>query len=226
MNRRSFVKLAGTGAAALCAMPLLAMSTKARASAFSVPPLPYAEDALEPVISARTVSYHYGKHTKAYYSKLPSDYEGYAGKPLEHMIITSRQMKQQGVFNNSAQAWNHTFYWNGLMPGGGGHPTGDLARAIEADFGSFESFRDSFLSTAGSVFGSGWCWLVRRNGHLEVMGTSNANTPVAMEGVEPLWTVDVWEHAYYLDWQNRRGDYLRGVFDKLANWEFVAGNLR
>lgn len=225
-TRRDFVKLAGAGAAALFAWPLTRATTAMAASPFEAPPLPYAEDALEPVISARTVSFHYGKHTKAYYSKLPADYSGYAGKPLEHIIITSKEKGDTSVFNNAAQAWNHTFYWNGLKPGGGGAPGGRLAEAISASFGSFDAFREQFVTMATSVFGSGWCWLVQRDGKLEILGTSNADTPVAMQGMDPLWTVDVWEHAYYLDWQNRRKAYVEGVFDSLANWDFVASNLR
>ena len=189
---------------------------------FTLPDLPYARDALAPHISAETLDYHYGKHHKSYVDKLNGMVEGtqYADMSLEEVIRSS----SGGVFNNAAQIWNHTFYWNCLSPNGGGEPTGDLAAAIARDFGSFEAFRDQFSQTAINTFGSGWAWLVQNpDGTLALVSTSNAETPLTGEA-KPLLTCDVWEHAYYVDYRNARPAYVE-AFWHLVNWEFVASQM-
>jgi superoxide dismutase, Fe-Mn family len=194
---------------------------------FTLPKLPYAEDALAPVVSAKTISFHYGKHHKAYVDKLNELIEGtpYASLTLEEIIKKSaKDEKAKAIFNNAAQAWNHTFYWNSLKRAGGGRPTGQLAQRIESDLGGYEQFRKDFANTAVTQFGSGWAWLVLDGGRLKLVKTSNADVPLT-KGQVPLLTVDVWEHAYYLDYQNRRPDYAHAVIDKLLNWDFAAANL-
>ena len=195
--------------------------------AFELPPLPYAEDALEPHYSARTFSFHHGKHHAAYVNNLNPMIAGtdLEGKPLEEIIRASAgDPDKAGIFNNAAQVWNHTFFWNSMAPGGGGQPEGELAQRIDAAFGSFEDLAGQFKTAAATRFGSGWGWLVLDGGELKVMSTPNAETPVA-GGMTPLLTVDVWEHAYYLDYQNRRPDFLQAFLDNLANWAFAAENL-
>jgi Fe-Mn family superoxide dismutase len=189
---------------------------------FELPPLPYAQDALEPLMSARTLSFHYGKHHAGYVKKLNAAIEGTdnATKSLEEIIMSA----SGGLFNNAAQVWNHTFFWNCLKPNGGGAPTGDLADAINRDFGSFDEFKKQFAAAAGGQFGSGWGWLVLDGGKLKVVSTGNADLPMK-HGQTALFTVDVWEHAYYLDYQNARPDFINTILDKLANWDFVAKNL-
>lgn len=191
--------------------------------AFELPSLPYAQDALEPHISARTLSFHHGKHHQGYVTKLNAAVEADAslqGKDLETLIKTT----SGGVFNNAAQVWNHTFYWHSMSPNGGGAPTGELAAAIDAAFGSFENFKAQFSAAAGGQFGSGWAWLVKNaDGTLAITTTGNAETPVTDEGVTPLLTCDVWEHAYYLDYQNARPSYVDAWWN-LVNWEFAAAN--
>ncbi|GDY25776.1 MULTISPECIES: superoxide dismutase [Fe] [unclassified Agarivorans] len=190
--------------------------------AFTLPALPYAQDALEPHISAETLSFHYGKHHNTYVVKLNGLVEGtdLAEKSLEEIIKTSTG----GVFNNAAQIWNHTFYWNCLAPNAGGQPTGALAAAIDASFGSFDEFKAKFTDSAINNFGSSWTWLVKNaDGSLAIVNTSNAATPLTDEGVTPLFTCDLWEHAYYIDYRNVRPDYLN-AFWALANWEFAAAN--
>ncbi|RJG42191.1 superoxide dismutase [Fe] [Motilimonas pumila] len=190
--------------------------------AFELPALPYAQDALEPHISAETLSYHYGKHHQTYVTKLNGLVEGteLAEKSLEEIVKTS----EGGIFNNAAQVWNHTFYWNCLSPNGGGEPTGALADAINASFGSFEAFQAELNDKAVNNFGSSWTWLVKNaDGSLAIVNTSNAATPLTDESVTPILTVDLWEHAYYIDYRNVRPDYLKG-FWALVNWEFVAAN--
>jgi Fe-Mn family superoxide dismutase len=193
---------------------------------YQQPPLGYAENALEPFISAKTIGFHYGKHHVAYitnYNNL------IAGTPLDALSIeeviakTATDPEKVGVFNNGAQAWNHSFYWNSLTPNGGGEPSGDLAAKINQDFGSFDKFKDELKSAAATQFGSGWSWLVLDNGTLKVVKTGNAQTP-STSGQKPILTIDVWEHAYYLDFQNRRPDYVASVIDNLLNWEFAAKN--
>lgn len=188
-----------------------------------LPALPYARDALAPTISEETIDYHYGKHHNAYVVNLNKMIEGTADadKSLEDIIKSSTG----GVFNNAAQIWNHTFYWNSLSPNGGGAPTGELASAIDAAFGSFDEFKAQFTASAAGNFGSGWTWLVKNaDGSLAIVNTSNADTPITDEGITPLLTVDVWEHAYYVDYRNARPEYLKNFWE-IANWEFAAANL-
>jgi Fe-Mn family superoxide dismutase len=192
-----------------------------------LPPLPYAQDALAPVISAETLSFHYGKHHKAYVDNLNKLVAGtdLADTPLEKVIAaTAGKPDKAGLFNNAAQIWNHTFFWNSLQPNGGGAPTGAVARGIEAAFGGFDNFKKEFANAAMTQFGSGWAWLVADKGTLKVVKTPNAETPLTA-GLTPLVTIDVWEHAYYLDYQNRRADFVAAVIDKLLNWEFANANL-
>ncbi|MEC8379484.1 MAG: Fe-Mn family superoxide dismutase [Myxococcota bacterium] len=187
-----------------------------------LPALPYAQNALEPHISANTLSFHYGKHHAGYVKKLNAAIEkdsSLQGKSLEELVTGTTG----GVFNNAAQVWNHTFYWNSMSPNGGGAPTGALAAAIDAAFGSFEDFKAAFGAAAGGQFGSGWAWLVKNaSGNLEIVATSNAASPLT-EGLTPILTCDVWEHAYYLDYQNGRGNYVSALWS-LVNWEFAAAN--
>jgi Fe-Mn family superoxide dismutase len=191
--------------------------------AFELPALPYATDALEPHMSANTFSFHYAKHHQAYVTNLNKMIEGtdYAGKSLEDVIKSS----DGGVFNNAAQVWNHTFFWHSMKPQGGGAPTGAIADKINADFGSFDAFKDAFASAGATQFGSGWAWLVLKDGKLEVRKTPNAETPLTEDGVTPLLTMDVWEHAYYLDYQNARPKYIEVFLNELVNWDFVNQNL-
>ena len=189
--------------------------------AIELPALPYSRDALEPHISQETLNYHYGKHHNTYVVKLNGLIEGteFEGRSLEDIVKTS----SAGVFNNAAQVWNHTFYWNCLSPDNNGTPEGELVEAINKAFGSFEAFQQKFTDSAVNNFGSGWTWLVKNaDGSLEIVNTSNAATPLTTEQ-KPLLTCDVWEHAYYIDYRNVRPDYLK-AFWALANWEFVATN--
>ncbi|MDC1346240.1 MAG: superoxide dismutase [Fe] [Glaciecola sp.] len=189
--------------------------------AFELPALPYEKNALEPHISAETLEFHHGKHHATYVTKLNGLVEGtdLASKSLEEIIKSS----DGGVFNNAAQIWNHTFYWNSLSPNGGGEPTGDLADAINAKWGSFAEFKAAFNDKAVNNFGSSWTWLVKAaDGSLDIVNTSNAGTPIT-EDLVPLITVDLWEHAYYIDYRNVRPNYLEG-FWALANWEFATAN--
>ncbi|PHM67034.1 superoxide dismutase [Xenorhabdus stockiae] len=189
---------------------------------FELPALPYAKDALEPHISAETLEYHYGKHHNAYVVNLNNLIKGteFAGKTLEEIIETS----DGGIFNNAAQVWNHTFYWHSLSPNGGGEPTGKVAEAINKAFGSFAEFKQQFTDAALKNFGSGWTWLVKKtDGSLAIVNTSNAATPLTGED-KPVLTVDVWEHAYYIDYRNARPQYLEH-FWALVNWQFVEENL-
>jgi Fe-Mn family superoxide dismutase len=195
--------------------------------AFELPVLPFAEDALEPYYSARTLSFHHGKHHKAYVDNLNKLIAGteLENKTLEEIIlIAAGDPAKSGMFNNSAQVWNHTFFWHCMKPGGGGKPSGDLAARIDAAFGSYEKFAEQFKAAAVGRFGSGWGWLVLDGGELKIVSTPNAETPLA-KGQKALLTVDVWEHAYYLDYQNRRPDFIQAFLDHLVDWDFVAGNL-
>ena len=191
----------------------------------SLPELPYTADALEPHISARTLEFHHGKHHKAYVDKLNAAIDGtdYSGHSLEAIIDASHKAKDGAVFNNAAQAWNHTFLWNSMSPTGGGEPKGALAEALNARFGDLAGFRAKFKAAALGQFGSGWTWLVRRAGVLDIISTGNAKTPIT-DGMTPLLTLDVWEHAYYLDYQNKRDAYIDAYLDKLINWDFAAQN--
>ena len=196
--------------------------------AFTLPDLPYAKDALAPHISSETLDFHHGKHHATYVKNLNGLVEGtdMAPKSLEDIIqATAGNADKQGVFNNAAQIWNHTFYWQSMRPNGGGTPTGKLAEMIDRDFGSFDEFKDAFSKAGATQFGSGWAWLVLNGDKLEVRKTLNAETPLTESGVTPLLTMDVWEHAYYLDFQNRRPDYISTFLDHLVNWEFAAENL-
>ncbi len=188
-----------------------------------LPALPYAQDALEPHISKETLEFHYGKHHNTYVVKLNGLIDGTpdADKSLEEIV----QNSSGGVFNNAAQIWNHTFYWHCLSPNGGGEPAGAVADAINGAFGSFAEFKSKFTDSAVNNFGSGWSWLVKNaDGSLAIVNTSNAATPLTDEGVTPLLTVDVWEHAYYIDYRNARPNYME-AFWNLVNWEFVAANM-
>ncbi|MFT4103787.1 MAG: superoxide dismutase [Fe] [Burkholderiaceae bacterium] len=186
-----------------------------------LPPLPYAMDALAPRISKETLEYHYGKHHQTYVTNLNNLIKGteFESMSLEDIIKKS----SGGIFNNAAQVWNHTFYWNSLSPNGGGQPGGALAAAIDEKWGSFDAFKEAFTKSATGNFGSGWTWLVKTaDGGVDIANTSNAATPLTTAD-KPLLTVDVWEHAYYIDFRNRRPDYLKDFFE-LANWEFAAAN--
>ncbi|RUO64982.1 superoxide dismutase, Fe-Mn family [Pseudidiomarina planktonica] len=190
--------------------------------AFELPALPYEKNALEPHISAETLEYHYGKHHAAYVNKLNDAVKGtdLESKSLEDVIKAS----SGGVFNNAAQVWNHTFYWNCLSPNGGGEPSGAVADAISKKFGSFDKFKEEFTNQAVGNFGSGWTWLVKTaDGGVDIVNTSNAETPVTDSSLTPLLTADVWEHAYYIDYRNARPDYMK-AFWNLVNWDFVAKN--
>lgn len=195
---------------------------------FEQPPLPFATDALEPYgMKAETFEYHYGKHHKAYVDNLNKLVAGtdLDSKSLEEVIkSTYNDDSKAGIFNNAAQVWNHTFFWNSLKPGGGGAPTGDLAAKIDASFGSYDKFKEAFSNAAATQFGSGWAWLVDDNGTLTVTKTPNAVNPLAM-GKKALLTLDVWEHAYYIDFRNARPAFIANFLDKLVNWDFVAANL-
>ena len=196
--------------------------------AFELPDLPYARNALAPHISEETLNYHHGKHHQAYVNNLNKLIEGTAHEnaPLEQIIKDAAgDSAKAGLFNNAAQVWNHTFYWHSMKPGGGGKPTGAIADKIDADFGSYDEFAKQFKAAGGGQFGSGWAWLVLKNGKLEIRKTPNAETPVTEAGVTPLLTMDVWEHAYYLDYQNSRPGYMDAFIDNLINWDFVNQNL-
>ncbi len=194
---------------------------------FELPPLPYPDTALEPYYSAKTFSFHHGKHHKAYVDNLNRLLPGspYEGMALEDIIrATAGDASKTGFFNNAAQVWNHTFFWDCMAPGGGGRPTGAVAERLDAAFGGYEKFAEQFKAAAVGRFGSGWAWLVLDGGELKITSTPNAETPLA-QGKVALLTVDVWEHAYYLDYQNRRPDFVQAFLDHLVNWDFVARNL-
>jgi len=190
-------------------------------------PLPFDQGDLAPVISANTLSFHYGKHHKTYVDTLNKLIVGteFADMPLEKIVkATSQSADHAAIFNNAAQAWNHAFYWKSLKPKGGGEPPALLKRAMEASFGSVDACKKELSKAAVSQFGSGWAWLVQDGEKLKIIKTPDAKTPMT-DGPKPLLTIDVWEHAYYLDYQNRRVDYVNALIEKLANWEFAAQNL-
>jgi Fe-Mn family superoxide dismutase len=198
------------------------------AAPFALDPLPYAENALEPHISARTLGFHYGKHHRGYVDNLNKLIAGtpLAGRSLEEIVAeTAGKPDKTAVFNNAAQVWNHDFFWRSMRPGGGGAPAGALLAAIEKSFGSFDEFKKAFAAAGTGQFGSGWVWLVQDGGGLEIVATSNADTPAA-RGRNALLTCDVWEHAYYLDYQNRRKDFVEVFLEHLANWEFAASRMK
>jgi Fe-Mn family superoxide dismutase len=191
-------------------------------------PLPYAENALDPVISARTIGFHHGKHHQGYVDTLNKLIAGtdLAGlSPLQLINDTAGKTDKTAIFNSAAQVWNHTFYWRSLRPGGGSEPPAALQSLIETSFGTLDACKKALATAATTQFGSGWAWLVLDADVLKVVKTGNAETPLT-RGVKPLLTIDVWEHVYYLDYQNRRADYVNAVLDKLINWDFAADNLR
>ena len=192
-----------------------------------MPELPYAKDALEPHYSAKTLEFHHGKHHNAYITKTNELIAGtdLEGKSVEEVIAAAKSKGDKMLFNQSAQIWNHTFFWHGMKPGGGGAPSGAVAEAIDKAFGSYADFIGQFKAKAAGNFGSGWTWLVKSGDGVEIVNTDDADTPLAHDGMTPLLTVDVWEHAYYLDYQNRRPDYVQSFFDNLVNWDFVNDNL-
>ena len=224
-NRREFILASAAGAAILAADGLPRMAWAAEP--FVLPALPWAEGALAQVISANTIGFHYGKHHKGYVdnlNKLSSGTE-FADQPLEQIITaTAGKADRAALFNNAAQVWNHTFYWQSLSPKGGGEPPASLKEKLATSFGSVAAGKKALAEAATSQFGSGWAWLVLDGQTLRVVKTGNAETPLTMS-VKPLLTIDVWEHAYYLDYQNRRADYVNAVLDKLINWEFALQNL-
>jgi superoxide dismutase, Fe-Mn family len=191
--------------------------------AFTLPALPYEKTALAPHISAETLEYHHGKHHNAYVTNLNKLLEGKpeGNKTLEEVILSS----EGGVFNNAAQVWNHTFYWRSMKPNGGGAPSGDIAAAIARDFGSFDKFKEEFTAAATTQFGSGWAWLVLDKGKLAVTKTGNADLPMK-HGQKAILTIDVWEHAYYIDYRNLRPKYIETFLGNLANWDFANENLK
>lgn len=195
--------------------------------AYELADLPYAYDALDPYISAKTLEFHHDKHHAAYvtnYNNLTKDTD-LAEKPIEEVIkATYNDSSKGGIFNNGAQAWNHTFFWNSLKPGGGGAPTGAVAEKINSDLGGYDKFKEEFKKAATTQFGSGWAWLVLDNGTLKIVNSPNAVNPIAL-GQTPLLTLDVWEHAYYLDYQNKRPDFIDAFLNNLLNWDFVNQNL-
>ncbi len=200
---------------------------KAAAAAFVLPPLPYADNALEPAISAKTLRIHHGKHHRGYVDTLNQLVAGtpFAGRSLEELVLaTAGKPEHAALFHNAAQAWNHSFYWRSLSPSGGNVPPHDLKARIDSMFGDLDSLKEELGTAATTLFGSGWAWLVLDGAKLRVVTTENADNPLTTQ-LKPLLVIDVWEHAYYLDCQNRRADYVKGVIDKLINWEFAVENL-
>ncbi len=192
-----------------------------------LPALPYALAGLEPYLTEETIDFRYGMHHAGYVRKVNKALEGHRleGSSLEVMIRESWGKEElKGIFNNAAQVFNHTFYWNSMKPRGGGRPQGSLAKRMDRDFGGYEAFREAFVEAANSVFGSGWVWLVEDGEKLRIVKTANADNPLT-QGRKPLLTIDLWEHAYYLDYQNRRGEYIDAFVDHLVNWEFASANL-
>jgi Fe-Mn family superoxide dismutase len=225
LTRRSFI--AATTALAMASITGGWLRSASAAGSIVLPPLPYPENALEPVISAKTIGFHYGKHHQGYVTNANKLIAGteLADMPLEKIIqATAGKADKAGIFNNAAQVWNHTFYWKSLSPKGGGKPPAALLQKMEASFGSLENCLKELSNAAAAQFGSGWAWLVQAGGTLKVVKTPNAENPMTL-GMKPLLTIDVWEHAYYLDYQNRRPDYVAAVLEKLVNWEFAAENL-
>lgn len=196
--------------------------------AITLPALPYEANALEPYITANTLGFHHGKHHQTYVTNLNNLIQGseLADATLENIILAVANTPEKvGIFNNAAQVWNHTFYWNSMKKGGGGTPSGAIASKIVEDFGSYDAFVDAFKNAGLTQFGSGWAWLILEGGKLKITKTANAETPLA-HGQKAILTVDVWEHAYYLDYQNRRADYLDSFLKNLVNWDFANANLK
>jgi Fe-Mn family superoxide dismutase len=231
LSRRGFVAVAATGlgAAALAAPARAQAPAAAPAGPITLPPLPWGESELAPNISQETISLHYGKHHKGYVdntNRMLAAAGELAKLPLEEIVkATAGKPEQKGLFNNAAQVWNHSFYWKSMTPKGGGQPSGRLLAMVQSDFGDFAKFKDALAKAAVTQFGSGWAWVVEEAGKLKVEQTSNADNPLTSPGKKPLLAIDVWEHAYYVDYRNRRPDYVNAVLDKLVNWEFAAANL-
>ncbi len=226
MNRRSFLKQAAGAYAAGSWLFSTGGVCFAQEKGVVKEPLPFGDGDLDPIISAKTFSFHYGKHYNAYVDKANELLASspFAGKPAEEIIqSTVDKPDQAGIFNNVSQAWNHAFFWKCLKPKSG-KPTGAVAKMIDETFGGFDKFRDEFVKNSLAQFGSGWIWLVAEGGKLKIEKTSNADSPLA-HGKKPLFTVDVWEHAYYLDYQNRRADFVKAVLEGVSNWEFVNSRL-
>ncbi len=231
LSRRDFVLGTLGGCALLSAGALglhgCSMAVPTSQASLGLPELPYKEGDLEPYISRQTIGFHYGKHHKAYVDKMIELARGteFSDMHLAEIVRKTAKMPDKvGLFNNAAQVWNHNFYWKCLTPGGGGKPQGEMARRIEQSFGSYENFKKELTNAALGQFGSGWAWLVADDKGLKVVKTSNADTPI-VQGQTPLLTIDVWEHAYYLDYQNRRADYVNAVIDHLLNWKFAEAHL-
>lgn len=231
LTKREFCKLAATaGAVAVLPNALLAAANLKEnvMTTITLPELPYAANALEPYISANTFSFHHAKHHMAYVTNTNNLIKDtpLASASLEQIIMESaKDASKVGLFNNSAQVWNHTFFWNSMKPNGGGAPKGDIATRIEKDFGGLDKFKEEFKNAATTQFGSGWAWLVLDGGKLKVTKTGNADLPMA-HGQKAILTLDVWEHAYYLDYQNRRADFITAYLENLVNWEFAEKNLQ
>jgi len=225
LTRREFV--VGATAAVAAVGATLILPRGALAAPIELPPLPYADNALDPYISANTIGFHYGKHHKAYVDNVNKMIAGteYADMQLEKIITaTAGNAEKQSIFNNAAQVWNHTFYWKSMKPKGGGAPPKELAAKIDAAFGSYDGFKKAFTEAAVTQFGSGWASLAAKDGALQIVKTPNAENPL-VKGLKPVLTIDVWEHAYYLDYQNKRPDYVAAFLDHLVNWDFAASNL-
>jgi Fe-Mn family superoxide dismutase len=229
LDRRTLLGATAAAGAWLCLAPRGGLAPVfADADPFVLPPLPYDRTALQPVVSSNTLDYHHGKHHAAYVKNLNDLVKGkpYAAMKLEEVVKASAgKADETAIFNNAAQTWNHTFYWNSMRAGGGGKPTGRMLQKIDASFGDYAKFREAFVKAATGRFGSGWAWLVAAGDKLEIVTTSNADTPLTQEGKKPLLTVDVWEHAYYLDWMNKRKEFVEATLDKLLNWDFADKNL-
>jgi Fe-Mn family superoxide dismutase len=230
LNRRDFI--AGIGAAGTAFTMFLgcekvSFTSTDKGNGVLLPDLPYAEDALSPYISSKTISFHYGKHHRGYVDKTLKMIAGteFEGADLEEIILaTANRPDKTALFNNAAQVYNHAFYWKSMKPGGGGAPGKKVLEKIQQSFGSYDKFAETFTQEASTKFGSGWAWLVSDVGSLKVLQTSNADTPIT-DNMKPLITIDVWEHAYYLDYQNRRADYVKAFLDSLVNWDFAEQNL-
>ena len=233
ITRREFVRTTAAGAAGAAltfgaAGKILGRGFPPPVAVLTQAKLPYAQNALEPHISAKTMSFHYGKHHAGYVTKANRFLEGtkYKGMPIADIIVeTAGKPALTSIFNNVAQIFNHTFFWNSMKPDGGGKPKGKLAGMIDNDFGSYEKFVEKFTAAAKGRFGSGWAWLAADKRHLKIMSTANADNPLT-KGMAPLLTIDVWEHAYYLDYQNRRGDFVKAYIEKLINWDFAEANVK
>jgi len=228
MKRREFLSLTmKAGVLALVPMAWSGCKGASKEGSLELMALPYAENALEPYVSSRTIGFHYGKHHRGYLenaNRLMGD-TPLAGLPLVEVIQKSAgKPENAAIFNNAAQVFNHDFYWQSMKPGGGGEPTGIVMEKIQASFGDYDKFQEAFIAAAAGQFGSGWAWLVLKGETLEIMTTGNADTPVA-HGIKPVLVVDVWEHAYYLDYQNQRKAYVEALLSHLVNWEFAAKNL-